>query len=90
MVLAAAFPQAGVLLRGMHEILIMVAAPSDIEIDLQAIAASKSDAALLSQLLQAGVLYSSYQSANSKPALTKIPHNCGPLPTATAWICRYL
>lgn len=69
---ATTFPQSRDLIGKMHELLIIVRAPSDIEIDFQATSESSNDAMLLSQLLQVGVLYRRYESGKSNPELAAI------------------
>lgn len=59
---AAKFPQSHDLIGKLKEVLITVKADSDIELDFQATSASPSDAIVISQLLQAGVLLRRYQT----------------------------
>ncbi len=70
---AAKFAQSRDLIAQLKEVLITVKMPGDIELDFQADSDSPSDAALTSQLLQAGVLIRRYQ-ANSEdnPELAKL------------------
>jgi hypothetical protein len=57
----------------LKELLITVKVPGDIELDFQAESASSSDAILISQLLQAGVLMRRYQTnSENNPEMTKL------------------
>ncbi|MGH9562059.1 MAG: hypothetical protein ACRD3S_11455 [Terracidiphilus sp.] len=69
---AAKFPQGRDLITKMKEISIAVKAPGDIELEVQAVAASPSDALLLSQLLQAGLIYRQQASSRDNPDLSRI------------------
>jgi hypothetical protein len=69
---AASFPQSRDLIGKMKELLVTVKASSGMEIDFQASSASPSDALLLSQLLQAGLLYRRYRSSQDDSGLSQI------------------
>ena len=73
---AANFPQSHDLIGNMKGVLITVKANSDIELDLQATSASPSDAIMISQLLQAGVLLRRYKaSSEDNPELGQLLEN---------------
>jgi hypothetical protein len=69
---AAKFPGAHELIAKMKQILIILQAPGDFELDIQGVSASPSDAIVLSQLLEVGFLYQQYQSNQSNPDLAEI------------------
>ena len=70
---AANFPQSRDLIGKMKELLIVVRASSGIELDFQAASASREDAILVSQLLQAGVLLRRYQTnTENNPTLAQL------------------
>jgi hypothetical protein len=69
----AKFPQSRDLMAKLKELLITVKVPGDIELDFQAQSASSSDAILISQLLQAGVLMRRYQTnSEDNPEMGKL------------------
>ncbi len=68
----ANFPQGRDLIAKMKQVSIAVKAPSDIELDFQAAAASPNDALLLSQLVQVGLLYKQQQSKQDNSGLGTI------------------
>jgi hypothetical protein len=70
---AANFQQSRILLGKLKEALVTVKVPGDIELEIQSSSASPSDAVLLSQLLQAGVLMRRYQAkSEDNPELAKL------------------
>jgi hypothetical protein len=69
---ASAFPQAKELFGKMNEVLVTLKVSSDFELDFQGATASSDDAVLLSQLLQAGLLYRQYEVMQTNPDLAKI------------------
>jgi hypothetical protein len=69
----SAFPQSQDMIGKMKELLIVVKAPSNIQLDMQAASASSNDALLISQLLQAGMLVRQYQTqGQNNPALSNL------------------
>jgi len=66
------FPQANGLVGKLKNLLISAKASDDIELDFQVDSASPSDAILLSQLLEAGMLYRRFQASQDNPDLAKI------------------
>ncbi len=68
----ANFPQGRDLIAKMKQVSIAVKAPSEIELDFQAAAASPNDALLLSQLVQVGLLYKQQQSKQDNSGLGTI------------------
>lgn len=68
----AKFPQGRDLIAKMKGVSIAVKAPSDIQLDFQAVAASSNDALLLSQLVQVGLLYKQQQAKQSDSGLSGI------------------
>jgi hypothetical protein len=68
----AKFPQGRDLLAKIKEVSISVKAPSDLELDFQAAAASPNDALLLSQLVQVCLLYQQQQTKQNDSGLGDI------------------
>lgn len=69
---AANFAQAADLVHKMGETLIVVKSASNVEVNFTFSCASASDAGLLSQLLQAGLLYKRYESSRSDGVIAQI------------------
>ncbi|MGC1186548.1 MAG: hypothetical protein WA871_04065 [Candidatus Acidiferrales bacterium] len=69
---AAQFSGAHELIGKMKQVLVILRAPGDFELDFQGTSESPDDAILLAQLLQAGLLYQQYRSSQSNPDLAQI------------------
>ena len=63
---AGKFPQSRELIGKLREVLIKVNAADGVEVEFQATSPSLADAALLSQLLQAGILLRQYQASSGE------------------------
>ena len=66
------FPQANDLVGKLKELLISVRAPEEVQLDFRADSGSPSDAIILSQLLEAGMLSKRYQVSRDHPELVKL------------------
>jgi hypothetical protein len=69
---ATNFPQASKLLSKLGGLVISIQGFSDLEAHFQLIFSSTEDAAMISQVLQAGVLFRQFEVKNSNPALSTL------------------
>jgi hypothetical protein len=66
------FPQAGKLLNKLQAMVISVQGTGDLDAHFQLISSSPEDAATISQLLQAGILFRQFEAKNSDPDLATL------------------
>jgi hypothetical protein len=66
------FPEAAKIVRRMENLLITVDASGSVDGKFQAVCGSTDDANILSQLLQAGLLYKRYQASQDNPDLAQL------------------
>jgi hypothetical protein len=69
---ASQFPQASTIINRLHAMKIGVEADSGINVHFQAVCDSTDDANLLAAALQAGLMYRSYQEAQSNPDMARV------------------
>lgn len=69
---ATQFPQAGKLLNKLQTMVISIQGTDDLDVHFQLISSSPDDAATISQLLQAGILFRQFDTTNSDPDLSTL------------------
>jgi hypothetical protein len=69
---ATQFPQAGMLLNKLQGMVISIQGTGDLDVHFQLISSSPDEAATISQLLQAGILFRQFDAKNSDPDLATL------------------